>query len=97
LHVRGGKKFVEEWDTEHAEAADVEMEDGTVESTLDSPQLDQASSSSNVLIHSHVFDEIGEHTPMALQLYTADKCERQKWTFSVAEGIRSAFKLYLER
>jgi hypothetical protein len=97
LYVREGKKFVEEWDTEHAEAADVEMKDGTVESTLDSPQLDQASSSSNDLILSHIFDKIGEHTPTALQLYTADKCKQQKQTFSVAEGIHSAFKLYFKR
>jgi hypothetical protein len=73
------------------------MEDGTVESTSNSPQLDQASSSSNVLILGRIFDEIGEHTPTALQLYTADKCEQQKQTFSVAEDIRSAFKLYFER
>jgi hypothetical protein len=96
-YVKGGKKFVEEWDKEHAEATDVEIEDGAVESTSDSPQPDLSPSSSNSLILSRVFDEIGVHTPTALQLYTAYKCELQKRTFSVAEGIRSAFKLYFER
>jgi hypothetical protein len=43
------------------------------------------------------FDKIGEKTSMALCLYTADKCEQLGQSFAVAEGMRSAFKLYFER
>jgi hypothetical protein len=43
------------------------------------------------------FDTIGAHTPTALQLLTAYKCDHLGRQFETAEGLRSAFKLYWER
>jgi hypothetical protein len=94
-HVRGGKQFVKDWDAEHEE----EAEDPNGEEGEDGIEAGSSSlrSSPNSLRLGKVFDEIGENTPTALRLYTADKCERLGRSFSVAEGTRSAFKLYFER
>lgn len=43
------------------------------------------------------FNTISEHTPVALRLLTAFKCEHQSCTYATAEGLRSAFKDYFER
>jgi hypothetical protein len=94
-HVRGGKQFVKDWDAEHEE----ETEDPNSEEDEDGIEAGSSSlqSSPNSLRLGKVFDEIGENTPTALRLYTADKCEQLGRSFSVAEGTRSAFKLYFER
>jgi hypothetical protein len=43
------------------------------------------------------FDSITEHTPTALRLIMAYKCEHLGRAFSTAEGLRSAFKHFFER
>jgi hypothetical protein len=45
----------------------------------------------------HAFDTISEHTPVALRLLTAFKCEHKNCSFATAEGLQSAFKDYFER
>jgi hypothetical protein len=42
-------------------------------------------------------DSITEHTPTALRLIMAYKCEHLGRAFSTAEGLRSAFKHFFER
>jgi hypothetical protein len=42
------------------------------------------------------FDSIGAQTPTALQLLMAYKCDHLGQQFEMAEGLRSAFKLYWE-
>jgi hypothetical protein len=45
----------------------------------------------------HALDSITEHTPTALRLIMAYKCEHLGRAFSTAEGLRSAFKHFFER
>lgn len=45
----------------------------------------------------NAFDEIGEHTPTVLTLYTTLKCEQEGCKFATAEAIRSSFKDYFEQ
>jgi len=45
----------------------------------------------------NAFDEIGEHTPTVLMLYTTLKCEQEGCKFATAEAIRSSFKDYFEQ
>src|ERR1700760_3783049 len=59
---------------------------------------DDDSEEGNSRVHlAQAFDTISEHTPVALRLLTAFKCEHQGRTFATAEGLRSAFKDYFER
>ena len=61
-------------------------------------QADDNSEEGNSRVHlAQAFDTISEHTPVALRLLTAFKCEHQGCTFATAEGLRSAFKDYFER
>lgn len=47
--------------------------------------------------YANAFDIIGEHTPTALRMLTAFKCDHEEKKFSTAEGLRSSFKSYFER
>ncbi|KZP19652.1 hypothetical protein FIBSPDRAFT_955310 [Athelia psychrophila] len=47
--------------------------------------------------YTNAFDIIGEHTPIALQMLTAFKCDYEEKRFATAEGLCSSFKSYFER
>ena len=91
-HVKGGMQFVKDWDAEHEED-----EEDIQEKDMDGTAAASGRSTANSLRLGDAFEKVGEKTPMALRLYTADKCERLSRSFAVAEGTRSAFKLYFER
>ncbi|KAF8326289.1 hypothetical protein F5887DRAFT_1084601 [Amanita rubescens] len=61
-------------------------------------RTDDDSEEGSMRVHlAQAFNTISEHTPVALRLLTAYKCEHQGCTFATAEGLRSAFKDYFER
>lgn len=80
-YVKAGKKFLESWTKEDRETVTGESEGDGA----GVPEFENA------------FDNIDEHTPTALRMLTAFKCDHEKKKFSTAEGIRSAFKSYFER
>jgi hypothetical protein len=82
-HVKAGKEWLEGW-VELSKSLETEEE------------LEDAHDVINPAF-ANAFDNISEHTPTVLTLYTTLKCEQQGCKFSTAEGVRSAFKDYFEQ
>lgn len=80
-YVKAGKEWLASWAKEGREALEGEFQGDGV----GVPELGNA------------LDTIGEHTPTALRMLTAFKCDHQEKKFSTAEGLRSSFKSYFER
>jgi hypothetical protein len=80
-YVKNGKKLLAEWTTDGRMDQD---DGGFVGVDSDREGLGRA------------FDSITEHTPTALRLIMAYKCEHLGRAFSTAEGLRSAFKHFFE-
>ncbi|KIM83636.1 hypothetical protein PILCRDRAFT_7050 [Piloderma croceum F 1598] len=76
-------KRVEKWTKEGREGLEEEQETGEVPEERS--------------LFAGAFDNIGAQTPTALRLLTAYKCDHLDRQFEMAEGLRSAFKLYWER
>lgn len=83
-YLKAGKLWLAEWTGEDREAVPGEYR----EEGVDVPEVRS--------VFSNVFDTIGEHTPTALRMFTAFKCDHQGKGFATAEGLRSAFKSYFE-
>ena len=80
-YVKNGKKLLAEWTTDGRMDQDG---GGFVGVDSDMEGLGCA------------FDSITKHTPTALQLIMAYKCKHLGRAFSMAEGLRSAFKHFFE-
>jgi hypothetical protein len=81
-YVKNGKMLLAEWTTDGRMDQD---DGGFVGVDSDREGLGRA------------LDSITEHTPTALRLIMAYKCEHLGRAFSTAEGLRSAFKHFFER
>jgi hypothetical protein len=81
-YVKNGKKLLAEWTADDCTDED---NGGFMGVDSDREGLGRA------------FDEIAQHTPTALRLVMAYKCEHLGRAFSTAEGLRSAFKHFFER
>jgi hypothetical protein len=92
-YVKNGKQWVGDWATEDR------TNDDSLEEGMDSEdRTNDSSEEGSMRVHlAQAFNTISEHTPVALRLLTAYKCEHQGCTFATAEGLRSAFKDYFER
>ena len=82
-YVKSGKEWLEKWTKEGRQGLEEERETGEVPEER--------------FLFAGAFDDIGAHTPTALRLLTAYKCDHLGRQFETAEGLRSAFKLYWER
>lgn len=80
-YVKAGKKWLASWAEEGRETLEGEFQG-------DGAGVPELANS---------FDTIGEHTPTALRMLTAFKCDHEEKKFATAEGLRSSFKSYFER
>ncbi|KAF8325745.1 hypothetical protein F5887DRAFT_1085118 [Amanita rubescens] len=91
-YVKHGKQWLGDWAIEDRTDSD----DSELVTSEDRTGNDPEEGSTRVHL-AQAFNTISDHTPVALRLLTAYKCEHQGCTFATAEGLRSAFKDYFER
>jgi len=91
-YVKHGKQWLGDWAIEDRTDSD----DSELVTSEDRTGDDPEEGSTRVHL-AQAFNTISDHTPVALRLLTAYKCEHQGCTFATAEGLRSAFKDYFER